>query len=256
MPAIATVALGAYSAYSSNKSAKDSVAAQKKGAKNSTALQQAQYERGMQEVAPFKQLGVNALPQLAQAANDPVDPFAYRDSSKYLGEYFNSPEYQVLNSQATDQFLRSNSATGGIRNGNTNASLAEIAPTLGLSALNRVNQEDLNAYGINQSAKSDQFNRLYGVANLGMNAATGNQNAGSNFASAAGNNALAAGQAAANGSQQRNQAMTGFATDLATAYMGNKMGLYGSAAPAAGATINGYTGSAYDKWVQSQRSEV
>lgn len=210
----------------SNESAKKGSNATKNASKNATALEREQFERGIQEVAPFKQLGIGALGNLGEAANQPIDQFKFRDSSQYLGDYFNSPEYQTLNAQAQDQILRGASATGGLRSGNSSASLAQIAPTLGINALNRVNQQDLQAYGVNQSAIGDRFNRLYGVANMGANAASGNQNAGMNFASQAGVNALAAGNSQNLAYQQQGQAINGLASDLGGLYTANKMGYF------------------------------
>jgi len=238
--------------YSANKSAN----AQKDASKQSTELQQAQYEQGLKEVAPFKELGIGAIPNLSAAANEPITPFAYRDPSQYLTNYFNSPEYQALNTQAQDQILRGASATGGLRSGSSNVSLANIAPTLGINALNRVNQQDATAYGINQGAKTDQFNRLYGLVNMGANVASGNQNTGTMVASQAGQDAMAAGQSQANAYQQQGQALSGLATDLGTAYLGNKMGLYNYQPSIGSDGAGAYTGSAYQNWVAKQGGKV
>jgi hypothetical protein len=242
----AVAAVGA--AASSSDAARKSAHAQQDAAKAATEGQLNQYQQGVSEVAPFKQIGISALDNLGKAANDPVTPFAFRDSSTYLNDYFNSPEYNVLNKQASDQILRGASATGGLRSGSSSVNLANIAPTLGINALNRTNQQDLQAYGVNQGAISDRFNRLYGVANMGANAASGNQNSGNQVASQAGSNALAAGNAQAMQYQQQNQAVTGVATDLASLYLGNR---YGVGAQQQGIS-NDYTGSAYKNWVNSQ----
>ena len=213
-------------AVGSSVAADKSASATKAASKNATALEREQYQQGLQEVAPFKQVGIGALDNLGRAANDPVTPFAFRDSSAYLNDYFNSPEYQTLNKQASDQILRGASATGGLRSGGSNVSLANIAPTLGINALNRTNQQDLQAYGVNQGATADRFNRLYSVANMGANVASGNQSAGANFASQAGANAIGAGNAQAAAYQQQGQALSGLATDLGSIYTGNKLGYY------------------------------
>ena len=221
LAAVAAVGAGAQ-IYSANKGAD----ATKDASKQSTALQKEQYAQGLEEVAPFKELGIGAIPKLSAAANEPITPFAYRDPSQYLTTYFNSPEYQALNTQAQDQILRGASATGGLRSGGSNVSLANIAPTLGINALNRVNQQDATAYGINQGAKTDQFNRLYGLVNMGANVASGNQSQGAMVASQAGQNAMAAGAAQANAYQQQGQAIGGLASDIGTVYLGNKMGYF------------------------------
>jgi len=101
LAAVAAVGAGAQ-IYGANKAAN----AQKDASKQSTALQKEQYAQGLEEVAPFKELGIGAIPNLSAAANEPITPFAYRDPSQYLTTYFNSPEYQALNTQAQDQILR------------------------------------------------------------------------------------------------------------------------------------------------------
>lgn len=226
MPAAVLGGAAIVGAVSSDRAASKAAKATKNAADKSTALQQAQFERGLQEVAPFRQAGVGALAALSSAANEPVQQFSYRDPAAFLNEYWSSPEFQALNSQATDQILRSSSATGGLRSGDANAALARSAPLLGIDALQRMNQQDVTAFGINQGAISDRFNRLYGLSSMGANVASGNQTAGMNFASSAGQNAMMAGNAQANAYGQRANAIGGLASDLGSVYLGNRMGLF------------------------------
>ena len=176
-----------------NKAAK----AQTRAANQATALQREQYQAGLEITRPFRETGASALPGLAALTNQPVEKFAYRDPGQFLSQYYQGPEYQALNARAQDTLLRNQAATGGFRSGATQVGLAQLAPMLGIQALQRQNQQDLTAYGTNQAANADQFQRLYGLANLGANIATGNANAGANFASQAGANAIAAGNAKA-----------------------------------------------------------
>jgi hypothetical protein len=217
---------GIAGAVASDRAADKAADATKDASKDATALSKYQFEQGLKEVAPFKELGLNALPALSAAANQPVDQFNYRDPNQFLRDYFESSEYGTLNRQATDQILRNRSATGGLRSGGANVDLGNIAPTLGINALNRVNQQDLNRFGVNQGAKTDQFNRLYSIGSLGANVASGNQVAGANFASQAGANAINAGNAQALAYQQQGQAISGLATDLGSLYMANRMGYF------------------------------
>jgi hypothetical protein len=220
------VAAAVVGGVATNEAAKKGAKATKKASDQATALSREQFERGIEEVAPFKQIGVGALPALSTAANQQVDQFNYRDPNQFLSSYFNSGEYQALNKQATDQILRNRSVTGGLRSGGSSVDLANIAPTLGINALNRVNQQDLQRFGVNQGAKTDQFNRLFGVASMGANAASGNQVAGANFASQAGANAITAGNAQNMAYQQQGKAAQGLATDLGSIYLGNRMGYF------------------------------
>lgn len=210
------------SAYSAKKGAK----ATGKAADQATALQREQFERGIQEVAPFKQVGIDALGNIAAAANEPVQQFSYREPGKFLNEYFKSPEFQALNTQATDQILRNRSATGGLRSGGSNVDLANIAPTLGINALQRINQQDLQVFGINQGALADRFNRLYSIGSMGANVASGNQTSGANFASQAGANALTAGSAKDIAYEQQGKAIGGLASDIGSIYLANRMGYF------------------------------
>lgn len=226
MPAVAVLggisALGAgASIYSANKSAK----ATERASNQATAISREQFERGIQEVAPFKQLGVNALPALEEAAISGASPFSFRDPSQYLANYYNSPEYETLNAQATDQILRGRSATGGLRSGGANVDLAKIAPMIGIDALARTNSQDLEQYGVNQGAINDRFNRLFGIAGMGANVATGNQTAGANFASQAGSNAIQAGRARAEAYANYGGAINSLAGDVGSIYTGKKFGI-------------------------------
>lgn len=208
--AAAVVGAGA-SIYGANK--------QKQGANQATNLSREQFQAGLERTDPYNKLGLSAIPQLTAMAGQPVDKFSYQDPGQFLSKYYQGPEFSVMNQQAQDTILRNQAATGGFRSGATQAGLAQIAPTLGIQALQRQNQQDLTAYGTNQAANADQFQRLYGITNLGANIATGNANAGANFASQAGNNAIAAGNAAAQGAQGVGQAIQGGIGD----YMGFKL---------------------------------
>jgi len=203
-------ALAAPQIISGNKAAK----AQERAAREATALGREQFQAGLETTAPFRTAGVSVLPGLTALTNQPVEKFSYRDPGQFLSQYYQGPEYQTLNAQAQDALLRSQAATGGFRSGATQVGLAQLAPMLGLQALERQNRQDLTAYGTNQAASADQFQRMYGLANLGANISTGNANAGANFASQAGQNAIYAGNARANKYLNQGQAVSGAMTDL------------------------------------------
>lgn len=226
MPAAIPIVAAGIGAAASIRSANKGADATKSASKQANKLQKEQFERGIREVAPFKQVGVGALGNLSAAANEPVQQFAYREPGQFLNEYFQSPEFQALNTQATDQILRNRSVTGGLRSGGSNVDLANIAPTLGINALQRQNQQDVTAFGINQGAAADRFNRLYSLGSMGANVASGNQTAGANFASQAGANAITAGNAQNIAYQQQGQAISGLASDVGSLYLANRMGYF------------------------------
>jgi hypothetical protein len=199
------------SIFGGNKAAK----AQTNASNQATALGREQLQAGLTATAPFRTAGESVLPGLTALAGQPVDKFSYRDPSQFLNEYYQGPEFQTMNAQAQDAILRNQAATGGFRSGATQVGLGQLAPMLGIQALERQNQQDLTAYGTNQAANADQFQHMYGLANLGANIATGNANAGANFASQAGQNAIAAGNAKANSYMNTANAIGGFAGDYA-----------------------------------------
>jgi len=205
-----------------NKAAK----AQTNAANQATALSREQYQQSLEQTAPFRQIGIGAIPGLQEQINQPVTPFKFRDANSFLTDYFQGPEYSALNTQAQDQVLRNAAATGGFRSGGTQANLAMIAPTLGIQALQRQNSNDLQEYGTNQAANADRFNQLYGITNLGANISTGNANAGANFASQAGQNAIMAGQAKAQNYMNASGAISGLGSDVASYQYGKKLGLF------------------------------
>jgi len=100
-----------------NYAAKKSAEAVKSGARESTALQREMFNRGLETTEPFRQFGASALPMLASEMGAPAEKFSFREPGEFLTEYFQSPEFQALNTQATDQILRNRSAAGGLRSG-------------------------------------------------------------------------------------------------------------------------------------------
>ena len=167
-------------AISKNIGAKKAAEASKQGSYESDQLirDAAAEQQGLYR--PYSEAGANALGQLTAMTNQPQTPFAYRDSSTFLNSYFNSPEYQTLNKQAQDQILRGASATGGLRSGGSNVGLANTAPTIGINALNRINQQDLQSYGVNQDVNNNLYNQRMGIAGLGYNAANQRANVAGN----------------------------------------------------------------------------
>lgn len=125
---------------------------------------------------PYAQGGLGLLDEYNAAAGAEASPFAFTDSSNFLNSYYNSPEFAALNKQASQQIMSNQAATGGLRSGNTNSMLAQVAPTLGIQALQRQNTNDLTAYNTNQAANQQRFSRLGSAVNLGYDAT--NQQAG------------------------------------------------------------------------------
>lgn len=127
-------------------------AAQQGSQQSDEQLRQSQAEASAM-YAPYREMGLNALTKAMQMAQQP------RDQNQFLQNYFQVPEYQILNQQAQDNILRNQAATGGFRSGATQAGLAQISPMLGIQALQRQNMLD-----------QQQFGNLMGIAQPGYNA--------------------------------------------------------------------------------------
>lgn len=127
-------------------------AAQQGSQQSDEQLRQAQAEAsGL--YGPYREIGLNAFTKAMQMAQQP------RDQNQFLQNYYKSPEYQILNDQTEQTLLRNQAATGGFRSGATQVGLGQIAPMLGIQALQRQNALD-----------QQQFGNLMGIAQPGYNA--------------------------------------------------------------------------------------
>lgn len=197
--------------FAGNRDAKKAAEAQTYAADQSTALGREQLDYIKSIMAPYQQAGQAALPALQGFINQPADKFNFDYQA-----YFNSPEYAALSSQQNEQALRTGSATGGFRGGDTQAALATIAPQLAQQA--RSNAQ--NEFSLNQGARLNQFNMLQGLAGLGTGAANQVGNAAQNFGQQAGSNAIFAGNATANKYNQYNANRQGLLSDVMTVFGG------------------------------------
>jgi len=125
------------------------------------------YNSAVNWVSPYEQVGRTGLAGLQGIAGQPID----RNQS--LAEYFASPEYNMMSSQARTQGLNAVEATGGLGSTATGNMLASIAPTLGQNYLADMTNQQQNMYG-----------QLMGLSGFGAEAA----NALGNYAIGQGNN--------------------------------------------------------------------
>lgn len=200
-----------------NSAAKKGAKAQQYAADQSTALQREQLEYMKSIMAPYQAAGQEALPALQSYLSQPAEKFNF----DYQG-YFNSPEYAALSQQQNEQALRTGSATGGFRGGDTQVALATIAPQLAQQA--RSNAQ--NEFSLNQGANLNRYNQLMGIAGLGTGAANQVGNAAQNFGQQAGGNALYAGNAIANRYQMQNQNNQNMLGGLGQIGLASYMGLF------------------------------
>lgn len=196
-----------------NNAAKNQERAIRDAASQSTALQREMFEKGLELTAPFREAGASALPGLQRAANAELTPFAFDYNA-----YFASPEYAAMSQQAQNNVLANASMTGGMRSGGNQVALSAIAPQLAQQG----RQNAMNEYQFNQAAEMDRYNRLSGLAGLGMGLSGQAASQAGQFGAAAGNNALLAGQARGNRYLNQANLMKGLTTDIMGAF--NPMG--------------------------------
>lgn len=163
-PAVAAagIAVGGslLSASAAKKSAKTAANAQTQANQAAIAEQQRQYDLTRGDLMPFQQAGVSALGQQGNLLGlNGTD--AQTASIQALQA---SPLYQSLFRTGQEAVLQNASATGGLRGGNTNASLANF----GRDTLAQVIQQQLGQLG--------------GVAQAGQNAAAQTGTFGANSA--------------------------------------------------------------------------
>lgn len=182
--AVASVAVGAYSANRQNSAAKDGARAQQQGLDAATGEQRRQYDQTREDQMPWLQAGQGALSQL-QALN----------SGDY-SSFKESPDYQFTLDQGFKGLDRSAAARGGLYSGGHSA--------------------DLVNYG--QGAASQQYgnyyNRLASLAGVGQTAANSLGGFGQNAANQIGYNAIQGGNNRASSYQAQGNNNSQFAAGL------------------------------------------
>jgi hypothetical protein len=152
----ATIATGVYSANKSASAAKDASQLQSQSYQAGIDEQHRQFDAIQKLLSPFVNAGTGAL----SGQQDLLGTNGAGAQQAAISGIQGSPQYQALSQSGQDAILANASATGGLRGGNVQASLAQFQPAL-LSQL------------IEQ-----QYQRLGGMTSLGQNAAAGVGNAG------------------------------------------------------------------------------
>ncbi|HGJ5878578.1 MAG TPA: DNA transfer protein [Arsenophonus nasoniae] len=130
---------------------------QARASREAIDLQREQWNRVMQNLAPYMGVGVPALSQLQNL----ISP---EGQAQALNNFYNSQQFNDLASQARYQSLNAAEATGGLGSTAIGNQLASIAPALG------------------QNFLSNQMQNYGNLVGIGMNAATGQASAGQNYA--------------------------------------------------------------------------
>lgn len=163
--AIGSVLGGITGAKQAGKAAEKAGQLQAGLAQQGIAEQQAARLSNEQRQQPFVNAGTSALAQQMSL----IGLNGTGGQQDALNALLASPEYSTSVRQGEEAILQNASATGGLRGGNTQNSLANF-------------RSDLLGNLVNQ-----QYNRLGGLTSLGQNAATGVGNAGLSVASNIGN---------------------------------------------------------------------
>lgn len=186
--AVATVAVGAYSANRSNAAAKDGARAQQQGLDAATAEQQRQYDLAREDRKPWLEAGQGALAQMQQL------------NSGDFSSFKESPDYQWTLDQGFKGLDRSAAARGGLYGGGHSADLVD--------------------YGQGQASKQygTYYSRLSDLA-TGGNATAGALGAlGANYANNVGANAIQGGMNRASSYNQQANNNSQFAAGLGGAF--------------------------------------
>lgn len=195
--------------------------AQLQAQREANKMQMDMFNKSLALNEPFRTAGVSGLSGLMSAAGAKVSPFKF----DYQG-YFNSPEYAALSEQAQEATLTGQSATGGLRSGNSQVALSAIAPQLAQQARGNA----MDAYSLNQAAQMDRYNRLMGLVGVGQGSAQQSASqagqVGSNLAQGAlqtgqglASNQLQMGNVAAGRYGNINNNLQGLISDIATPFM-------------------------------------
>lgn len=211
------------SANAQKNAAKDAAAAQTAAVDKSVEEQRRQFEAVQTLLQPYVAAGKDALSsQLSLIGLGGEEAQAAAISALQAG-----PEFTAMTQTGEEAILQNAAATGGLRGGNAQASLAKFRPEI-LSGL------------INQ-----QFSRLGGIAEMGSNAATNVGSAGTTLGSNLSNLYNQAGAATAGAALAGGNATANLASNIAGS-VGYGLGAFATPTGTAGGLPAG--ASLFGKW--------
>lgn len=188
MSSVATIAVGATvaSAYVQKESAKDAARAQERSAQQGINEQQRQFEAIQELLAPYVEAGAGAV-----SAQGNLIGLGGADAQRSAIQALqDSPEFKYLVQSGEEAILQNAAATGGLRGGNVQASLARYRPQV----LGQLIEQ--------------QFGRLGQISSLGQASAAGEAAAGQNASNAITSLLTQQGQARAGAELARGQAIS------------------------------------------------
>jgi len=176
---VAVAGSTAVGAYSANKAAK----AQLQGAREGAAAEREMFERQVQLQEPFRQVGVNALPDLVAASQ--YDPFT-------LAKFQADPGYAFRMKEGLRAVENSAAARGGLLSGNAMRGITRFGQGLASEEFGNA----FNRYQAEFASKLNPYQALAGVGQTSANTLTG---AAGRLGENIGANMVAAGNARASG---------------------------------------------------------
>jgi len=166
-------------AYGANKAAK----AQLQGAREGAAAEREMFERQVELQEPFRQVGVNALPDLVAASQ--YDPFT-------IDKFQADPGYGFRLKEGIRALENSAAARGGLLSGNTMRGITRYGQGL-------ASEEFGNAFNRYQAGFASRLNPLQALAGVGQTSSNTLSNAAGQLGSSLSNLAVGAGNARASG---------------------------------------------------------
>jgi hypothetical protein len=166
-------------AYGANKAAK----AQLQGAREGAAAEREMFERQVQLQEPFRQVGVNALPELVEASR--YTPFG-------MEQFQTDPGYGFRLKEGLRALENSAAARGGLLSGNTMRGITRYGQGLASDEFS----DAFNRYQIERNARLNPLQALAGVGQTSTNTLS---NAAGQLGGSLSNLAVGAGNARASG---------------------------------------------------------
>lgn len=232
---VGTAVAGVAGSAISSSAASDAADTQASAANNAAALQEQQYQQTRGDLAPYRDLGTQYIPQLQTALANPLlsSTFSYGSfTAPTAAEAQATPGYQFTLDQGLKAAQNSASARGLGSSGAALKGAESYATGLADSTYNDVFNRDLSAYTTNRNNALGNFTTNYGVASDNVNRLLG----------VVGNGQNAAAQTGALGTQSTNS----IANSLTSSAAAQAAGTVGSANAISGglsSAANGLTNS-------------
>jgi hypothetical protein len=176
-------------AYGANRAAN----AQERAARDAAAAQERMFNRQVELQAPFREAGVNALPELIEASR--YTPFS-------MDQFQQDPGYAFRMREGLKALDRSAAARGGLLSGNQLRGVTQFGQDL-------ASQEYTNAFNRYQAERQARLNPLQSLAGVGQTATNTLSNEAGQYGQAMANNAAQMGNIRASGYMNTANAITG-----------------------------------------------